>query len=74
MNTFDKDMEKTINASMRAQELYGLSMQVFTANAQRHDFVAAEAERMNLHQLLDDFLDSFMASQKRMQVEVFRRG
>lgn len=67
--TLHQDMSVAIGAANRAQELYGLGMQVFQANAQRFDFDAADAERPRLHALLDEYMDSFLDANKRMQRE-----
>jgi hypothetical protein len=63
----NEDVQASMVSANRAHGLYGLSMQVFQANAQRYDFVAAEAEREKLHAHLDDYLDNFMAANRRVE-------
>lgn len=66
---FQADVAQSMGAANRAFELYAFAMQVFQANAQRHKFDDAEAERANMHPLLDDYLDHFLAANKRVKVE-----
>lgn len=71
---FDRDMASSLREASRSQQLYSLAMTVFQANAQRQDFEKAEAERANLHSLLDDYLDHFMAANRRVQIEENEHG
>jgi hypothetical protein len=66
VDEMNRHVAASLEASQRSYRLYGLSMQVFQANAQRGDFEAAEAERPKLQGLLDDYLDQFMAANKRL--------
>lgn len=67
--TLANDVNHSLMAANQAYHLFGLSLQVFQANSGRHDFVAAEAEREIMHAHLDDYIDAFMAANKRIEHE-----
>lgn len=62
----DSDVARSLVEASRAFEVFNAGLSAFQADVARERWTSAEAERLDLHDALDKYLDAFGAAHKRL--------
>lgn len=70
----DSDVARSLTEAARSFEVFNAGLAAFQADAVREKWESAEAERLNLHDALDKYLDAFGVAHKRLARARRERG